>query len=278
MGSWITIRVKSYMNYALRSQDHSFVSEEALMGAPRSFYPRSSLLWRGENKMPDSYLYNDAYRNSLGFKCYQTLNDPNYVKNTFSNRIQYSAIAIQDSFKNNYRDSLSTYNRDYSQEYGSITKILGFEGYLLVVFEHAIGAAIVNERILAAEGEGTPVFINTQNVLSEELTIISDTFGSQWAESIVKTEVGYVYGVDTIAKKLWRVQGQQIEILSDFKVGKFLNENITLGERELTPIIGIRNVKTHYNNNKKDVIFTFYDNIYKDEEKVWSLCYNEQLG
>ena len=278
MGSWITIRVKSYMNYALRSQDHSYVSEEALMGAPRSFYPRSSLLWRGENKMPDSYLYNDAYRNSLGFKCYQTLNDPNYVKNTFSNRIQYSAIAIQDSFKNNYRDSLSTYNRDYSQEYGSITKILGFEGYLLVVFEHAIGAAIVNERILAAEGEGTPVFINTQNVLSEELTIISDTFGSQWAESIVKTEVGYVYGVDTIAKKLWRVQGQQIEILSDFKVGKFLNENITLGERELTPIIGIRNVKTHYNNNKKDVIFTFYDNIYKDEEKVWSLCYNEQIG
>jgi hypothetical protein len=73
MGSWITFRVRSAMNYALRSVDHSYVSEEALMGSPRSFYPRSRLLYRGENKLPDSYLYNDAYRASLGYKCYFTL-------------------------------------------------------------------------------------------------------------------------------------------------------------------------------------------------------------
>lgn len=278
LGSWLTFKVRSATNYALRSVDHSYVAEEALMGAPRSFYPRSQLLWRGENKMPDSYLYNDAYRASLGFKCYFTLRDVNYIKDTFSNRIQYSAIAIQDSFKNNYRYSLSTYFRDYSQEYGSIQKLLGFEGYLLVVFEHAIGIAVVNERVLAGGGDGEPVFINTQNVLPEELTIITDTYGTQWGDSVIKSEAGYVYGVDTIAKKIWRVRGQQIEILSDFKVNKFLIDNITLSERENHPTIGLRNVKTHYNNNKKDIIFTFYDDIYKDEENVWSLCYNELLG
>lgn len=278
LGSWITIKVRSAMNYALRSVDHSYVSEEALMGAPRSFYPRSSLLWRGENKMPDSYLFNDAYRQTLGFKCYFTLQDVNYIKDTFSNRIQYSAISIQDSYKNNYRYSLSTYFRDYSQEYGSIVKLVSFEGYLLVVFEHAIGVAVINERILAGTGDGEPVFINTKNVLPEELTIITDTYGTQWGDSVVKSEAGYVYGVDTIAKKIWRVKGQQLEILSDFKVNKFLVDNITLGERELYPTIGLRNVKTHYNNNKKDIMFTFYDDVYKDEEKVWNLCYNELLG
>ena len=277
IGSWITFKVRSSMNYALRSTDHSFVSEEALMGSPRSFYPRSHLLQRGENKMPDSYLYNDAYRASLGFKCYFALQDINYIKDTFSNRIQYSAIAIQDSFKNNYRMSLSTYFRDYSQEYGSIQKLIGFEGYLLVIFEHAIGIAVVNERVLAGGGDGEPVFINTQNVLPEELTIISDTYGTQWGDSVVKSEAGYVYGIDTNAKKIWRVKGQQIEILSDFKVNKFLINNISLGERELYPTVGLRNVKTHYNNNKKDIIFTFYDDVYKDEEKAWSLCYNELL-
>lgn len=277
MGSWITIKVRSAMNYALRSQDHSYVSEEALMGQPRSFYPRNLVMWRGENKMPDSYLYNDAYRASLGYKCYFAMIDVNYIKDTFSNRIQYSAISIQDSFKNNYRYSLSTYFRDYSQEYGSIQKLVGFEGYLLVVFEHAIGIAVVNERVLAGTGDGEPVFINTQNVLPEELTIITDTYGSQWPESVVKSEAGYVYGVDTIAKKIWRVKGQQIEILSDFKVNKFLIDNISLGERELYPIIGLKNVKTHYNNNKKDIMFTFYDDVYKDEEKVWNLCFNELL-
>lgn len=278
LGSWITIKVRSFFNYALRSVDHSYVSEEALMGSPRSFYPRSNLLQRGENKIPDSYLYNDAFRATLGFKCYFTLQDMNYIKNTFSNRIQYSAVAIQDSFKNNYRESLSTYFRDYSQEYGSIQKLIGFEGYLLVIFEHAIGIATINERILAANEEGGPVFINSQNVLPEELNIISDTYGTQWGESVIKSEAGYVYGVDTVAKKIWRIKGQQLEILSDFKVNEFLVDNISLGERELYPIVGLKNVKTHYNNNKKDIMFTFYDNIYKDEEKVWNLCYNELLG
>ena len=278
IGSWITFKVRSAMNYALRSVDHSYVSEEALMGASRSFYPKSGLLARGENKLPDSALYNDAYRASLGFKCYFTLQDINYIKNTFSNRIQYSAMAIQDSFKNNYRVSLSTYFRDYSQEYGSIQKLIGFDNHILVIFEHAIGLAVINERVLAGSGEGEPVFINTKNVLPEELTIITDTYGTQWPESVVKSEQGYVYGVDTIAKKIWRVSGQNIELLSDFKVNKFLVDNISLGERELYPIIGLKNVKTHYNNNKKDIMFTFYDDVYQDEEKVWNLCYNELLG
>lgn len=278
LGSWITFKVRSAMNYALRSVDHSYVSEEALMGAPRSFFPRSYLLEKGENKLPDSYLYNDAYRASLGYKCYFTLQDVNYIKDTFSNRIQYSAIAIQDSYKNNYRYSLSTYFRDYSSEYGSIQKLLEVNGDLLVIFEHGIGIAKINERILAGGGENDPVFVNSKNVLPEELIILSDTYGTQWGDSVIKSDAGLVYGVDTITKKIWRIKGQQLELLSDFKVNKFLIDNISLKERELTPTIGIRNVKTHYNANKQDIIFTFYDNVYKDEEKAWSLCYNEILN
>ena len=277
IGTWITFKVRSAMNYALRSVDHSYVSEEALMGSPRSFYPRSGLLHRGENKLPDSVLYNDAYRASLGFKCYFTLQDINYIKDTFSNRIQYSAISIQDSYKNNYRMSLSTYFRDYSQEYGSITKLVEYNGNLLVVFEHGIGVAAINERVLAGEGSGGNVFINSQNVLPEELNIISNTYGTQWGDSVIKSDAGYVYGVDTIAKKIWRFSAKGFELISDFKVNKFLIDNITLGERELYPTVGLKNVKTHYNNNKKDVIFTFYDDIYEDEEKAWSLCFNEML-
>lgn len=278
MGNWITFKLKSSYNYALRSNDHSYVSEEALMGTCRSYYPRSNLLFLGENKLPDSYLYNDAYRATLGYKCYFGLQDINYIKDTFSNRIQYSAISIQDSYKNNYRESLSTYFRDYSQEYGSIQKLVGFEGYLLVIFEHAIGIAVINERVLAGQGDGEPVFINTKNVLPEELTMITDTYGTQWPESVIKSEAGYVYGVDTISKKIWRVKEQNIELISDFKVNKFLIDNITLGERELYPTVGLRNVKTHYNNNKKDIMFTFYDDVYEDEENCWNLCYNELMG
>ena len=96
-----------------------------------------------------------------------------------------------------------------------------------------------------------------------------------WPESVIKSEAGYVYGVDTVAKKVWRTNGAQLEVISDFKMNKFLVDNITLSEKELTPIIGVRNVKSHYNANKSDVMFTFYDNQYGLEEKVWNLCWNE---
>jgi hypothetical protein len=99
-------------------------------------------------------------------------------------------------------------------------------------------------------------------------------FGSQWPESVLKTP-NYVYGIDTVGKKIWRTDGNNFQIISDFRVEKFLIDNITLTETEKEPIIGIRNVKTHYNAYKGDVMFTFYDDINTIEEKVWNLCFNE---
>jgi hypothetical protein len=40
-------------------------------------------------------------------------------------------------------------------------------------------------------------------------------------------------------------------------------------------VLGIRNVKTHYNDFKHDVMFTFYDNLSGIHEKAWNLCWNE---
>jgi hypothetical protein len=113
-------------------------------------------------------------------------------------------------------------------------------------------------------------------VLPENPNMISDTFGSQWRESVIKTPSA-VYGVDTVGKKIWKTNGSEFEVISDFKIQEFLNNNISLTERELTPIIGVRNVKTHYNAFKGDVMFTFYDNLYGFEERVWNICYNEKL-
>jgi hypothetical protein len=95
---------------------------------------------------------------------------------------------------------------------------------LLIVFEHGIGLATVNERTIAAQGAGGNVYINSSNVLPENLFIISDMFGSQWSESILKVpgktgdSLQYVYGVDTVAKKIWRTDGQKLECISDAKV------------------------------------------------------------
>jgi hypothetical protein len=58
------------------------------------------------------------------------------------------------------------------------------------------------------------------------------------------------------------------------KIQRFLNDNIKLNEADKYPIIALKNVKSHYNNNKGDVMFTFYNLV---EGKEWNFCFNERL-
>lgn len=275
LGMYITLYVRSTINLNVRAQDDSNSDEIGLFGHPRSFYPQYSMSNSGAYKIPEALCYNKGFEKSLSEKIFFEVPDVPWLKNEFSNRIAYSEIQINDAFENGWRTFLGTNYRDYPKTYGSIVKLIELKGNLVCVFEHGIALIPVNERVVAGKGNGGNVYINTSNVLPENPKIISDIYGSQWRESIIKSPQGYIYGVDTVAKKIWRTDGQTFECISDFKVQEFLNQNISLGERELDPIIGIRNIKTHYNKFKHDVMFTFYDNLYGFEEKVWNLCYNE---
>lgn len=275
LGSWITFRLRSSTNLSIRSIDESNINEKGIFGRPRAWYPYQQDLISGNNKIPESYLYNDGLRSTLNEKYYFNVPEVPYIKNIYQNRIIYSDISINDAYRNGYRVFKSTNYVDYTKEYGSIIKLVPMGSGLICVFEHGVVLLPVNERIQTGEGNGGAIFINTKNVLPENpQVVLSDMIGSQWAESVVKTPYA-VYGVDTVAKKIWKTDGKNLETISDFRVNKFLVDNLSLSERETTPIIGIRNVKTHYNANKNDVMFTFYDQKYGFEDKAWNLCYNE---
>lgn len=230
----------------------------------------------GNYKIPSSSVINSGYSTTVSEKQAFTLPDVPYIKNRFDTRIIYSDISVGDAFKNGFRVFQLTHYRDYPRTYGGIMKMVELFGNILCIFEHGVALIPVNERAVAGEGSGGNVFINTSNVLPENPKMLSDTYGTQWPESVVQTPY-FVYGVDTVGKKIWRTNGDQFEIISDFKIQEFLNENITLSERELTPVIGVRNVKGHYNAFKQDVMFTFYDDLYGFEEKAWNICYNEVM-
>lgn len=276
LGMWVTFTVRSNYNLNIRNIDDSIPDEEALTGHPRGFYPYHPMSVSGTYKTPEALCYNKGFGRGLSERQNFEVPDVPAIKNDFTNRILYSDIHITDAFQNGFRVFRGQHYRDYPKTYGQIIKLIELGGNLLCVFEHGIALIAVNERTVAGEGAGGNVFINTSNVLPENPKIISDTFGSQWKESVIKTPAG-VYGVDTVGKKIWYTNGDQFKTISDFSVQEFLNNNISLTERELEPIIGIRNVKTHYNNFKGDVMFTFYDNLYGFEEKVWNLCWNERI-
>lgn len=283
IGHWITTKVCSSINLSLRCQDYSYPTEVSLTGHPRTFYPISNLDTSGNYKIPESFVHNSGYNKTLSDRYNFEKPDVPAIKNSFNTRILYSDIAIQNAFKNGFRVFRGNNYQDYSSEYGSIIKMLDWGGNIVCVFEHGVAIIPVNERAIAANGAGGDAYINTYKVLPENPNVLSSTYGSQWADSVIKTPYG-VYGVDTVAKKIWKVgiSGSLspkfvLSVISDFKVQRFLNENITLNELELEPILGIRNVKTHYNAFKGDVMFTFYDDRNTLNEKAWNLCYNEIL-
>ena len=265
LGMWLTFNLRSSYNLNIRTIDKSHIDEYIMCGNYRSFYPNYGQLAHGSQKIPDSEQYNKGFSKSVSEKYYFEVPNVPYIKQEFQNRIIFSDIHINDAYKNGFRVIRTMNHKDFPMTYGSITKLIELKNALLIIFEHGIGLVTINNN---SE--------HSSQILSD-LNIISDVYGSQWKDSILKTPSG-VYGVDTIAKKIWRVKNGQLEIISDFKVQEFLNQNITLSERELSPILGIRNVKTFYNAFKHDVMFTFYDNLHGISEKSWNLCWNEILN
>ena len=265
LGLWLTFNVRSSYNLNIRTVDKSHIDESIMSGNYRSFYPNYGQLASGNQKIPDSDQYNKGFSKSVSEKYYFEVPDVPYIKQEFQNRIVFSDIHINDAYKNGFRVLRAMNHKDYPMTYGSITKLIEIQNALMIIFEHGIGMVSVNNN---SE--------HPSQILSD-LQVISDTYGSQWKDSIIKTPSG-IYGVDTVAKKIWRVKEGQIELISDMHVQEFLNQNITLSERELTPTLGIRNVKTVYNAFKHDIMFTFYDGLYETSEKAWNLCWNEILG
>lgn len=283
LGMWVTFRVRSNYNLNIRTEDGSQATEKSTCGHARSYYPRMAMTTDGSYKISDSQVYNLGFSKSLSDRYHFGIPDVPYIKDWYGTRIMYSDINITDGFKNGFRTFRSTAYQDYTREYGSITKIVELQGNLIVVFEHGVGFLEVNEKAVAAQSASGNAYITTNNVLPEKITVISDAVGSQWADSVIKvpaalgSQSSVIFGVDTVAKKIWACTGSSVKCISDFKVQEFLNNNITLGERDTNVILGTRNVKSFYNAFKQDVMFTFYDYLEGFEERAWNLCYNMTL-
>ena len=279
MGHWATFTVYSSTNL-IRTEDYSYTEEASTFGAPRTFYPLTALSREGRSKKNESYILNPALGSNMSSQYYFERPDLPYIKDIFETRIAYSKLHATDGTSNKYRYFMPGQYKDYPITYGGITKIVPYGGNIVVVFEHGIGIIAVDSVVKVDNDK----IVNTGEVLADKVTMLTDTYGSQWIDSVILTgdgsssDQGAIYGVDTTNKAIWMVSGSSFKVISNACIEPFLNKNITLTERELTPVVGIRNVKTHYVHYKKDVLFTFYDHLTGFEENAWNLVYNEGLG
>lgn len=269
IGTWFIYKCLSNSNIGLRSKDTFNVDEYSLMGNARSFYPLSDISIKSSAKIPETSLLNSGYNTTLGVKRSYAFEVIPYIKDIYDTRIMFSNIQVDGSFKNSYKVFQGLSYEDMDRQYGGIVKILPWENNILCVFEHAITIIPVNEKALIQTTQGQNIHMYGAGVLQKQMTIISDIYGSSWKDSIIRTPRG-LYGVDTYAKKIWKITNKGFELISEFNIQKFLNDNINLQQLDKSVILGVRNVKTHFNAYKNDVMFTFYN-----RDKIWNICYNE---
>lgn len=290
LGQWVIFPICSAMNLSMRDVDFNNATEEAQFNRKRSFYPLSSM--DQQNPLQDSNVINTATKVSISQKGYYGYQSVPYNKQEYHTRINYSQIDNAKTFTNGFKQLLEDAYVDYPKTLGEITKLVALGDYVYVICKHGIG--VIEVRLDAKEGE--------QHLTN--MQVISDMYGTMWKDSVVTTD-HFIYGVDTIAKKIWQIVGNKVNLISDQRVENFLIDNIDLSEFNMHPFIGHINVKSHYNAFKGDVMFTYYNDIPVDENgkslvnkynietnnwddiaplikewkagKIWSLCWNERL-
>lgn len=278
-GQWITFPILSSMNIALRDVDFSQATEEASFNRKRGFYPLEKM--DIGNKLPESNVINGAAKKTIHKNSYPVYKTVPFRKQEYFNRIYWSKPNTADAFLNSYRMVYADQFKEYNKEFGDITKILPMPNNLLVVFDHGIGILPV-DRSIKNEIEASP-YLASRNVLPAQVSTLTGDYGSMWKNSVLQTPEGVVYGVDTVAKKIWRTNGASVEFISDHKVTKFLNDYIKLSEFDCRAYQGHLDVKTHYNAFKKDVIFTLvkdtpvYSNIFSKQSEIKLLRFAQDI-
>ena len=274
LGSWITIKIKSTNNLSIRTVDESNRDEMAIFGHGRRFYPIEPISAEGGTKIATSYISNNGFKTNLGLKRFVGYKDSAYIRNEFKNRIIYSDVNTTDSFINGYRVFKTGNYQDYSKQYGEITKLIPLGNNLVCIMEHGVGLIPINERALVANGDGGEVFINNKTILPENIVMINESYGCQWPEAVISTPY-FIFGLDASERKIWTTDGTKLQIISDNKISKFLQENISFKENEVDINIINSNIKTTYNAKKNDVMFTVWNT---KENKIWNVCYNITFG
>ena len=249
MGQWITFPICSNKNLAMRDVDFSNATEEASFNRKRSFYPLAAK--DIHNPLRDSNVINASAGVSLPDKPYVQIPKVPYFKQEYFTRINNSLRDSSSSVTNEFKVILESAYHDYTKNYGSITKLESKGNYVYVIFKHGIGILDMSSSITQAQDA-------TQFL--PEVSIISDTYGSMWKDSVVQTPYG-IYGVDSVAKVIWKIEGTNVKVVSDMKVEKFLIDNLDMSEFNFRPYIGHINIKSHYNAFKHDVIFTYYNDL-----------------
>lgn len=281
VGQIIEIVSYSNINADIRSVERLTPEDSALYGGDRDFYPNKQHLF-GDAR-PDSTVYNHGYTGDSNPVSYHRIEENSPIFNTeFPNRVLLSERNKTQSFFNSFRDLKGFNYRDYGVELGPIIKIMAVKNVLLSIHPDGVLAIGIDDRTLIAEG--SDVFVNTAESLSPKAANISEIYGSQHAESIVRTDTT-VAGVDYASSAVWMFEGDKLTIISEFAIKTVLNHfketieggNLKPGDEGITYL---PRVYSTFNHSKHTLYIAYIaeNPSNRNQIHVGSVSYNTVMG
>jgi len=257
-GYAIPVPAQCNFNFNVRSDERIDEREYKVYGKDRSFLPLKGVNSIRGSRQYETGLYNHGYdySSASAFKHFRlNLNAPFY-RYQYPNRIYVSAEASENAFVNGFGNFKGLNFRDYNSNLGAITKIISLNNVLICVFKDGVAQIGIDERSQVSSDTGG-VFVDSAQILSRSNVANSD-YGSDHLHSITSSN-NFVYGVDFTRLKIWRTNGQALEIISDLKIRNKLG---SISKELLDILSGLTvdrwiDVFSHFDSRKNEIYFTF---------------------
>jgi hypothetical protein len=96
----------------------------ALLGVPKSFYPKQDMDLRSALKLSESQILNRGLSSTTSRRWNGIVQNVPYIKNIYDTRIMFSNAFTEENFRNGYRIFQGLSYKDIDRQYGAIVKIL----------------------------------------------------------------------------------------------------------------------------------------------------------
>ena len=265
-------------NCDVRSLEPAEPGEKIIYGTDRGFYPKVNHVKLYSEFRPNSTTYNKGLTGDYRATSYQAIStSAPIVSTTFTNRIMLSAANAKSEFFNGYRNISGLNFRDYNSELGQIIKLINNNNVLFCVFENGVAIVTIDGRTLI--NSKNDVYIDDAKALASKATLLTTKFGSINPESIISS-YSTIYGVDYLRNKIWRIEGKDVSIMSDYNIETLLNgykNTITQGK------IGVPKIYSSFDAAKKSLYFSYSKLLNtktgrKFFEATGSVYYNELVS
>jgi len=246
-------------NTDVRSLETVEKAEKAVHGTDKGFYPKFSPSKLYAEYRRNSKAYNHGLSGTRRAVSYISLDyrDPIYNQ-MYPNRVMLSSPNITSEYVNGYRDFSGLNFRDYNSELGQIIKLETFNNILFAIFEKGVGVITVDGRTLV--NQSNEIYVDDIQALAPKAQLLSTTVGSINPESITTT-YSTIYGVDLQTNKVWKLNGKQIMVISDYSVEQLLLEAKDglnkYTDKDNNVIKGIPKIYLSYDGTKKNVAMLF---------------------